>query len=286
MKYELSKETKILIVGLGLMGLSYAKGLTKRRFNIDAIDLNKEHIDYAIKNKYINNGWTEVDKKIINNYDIIIFALYPKTFVKWIEEYGDSIKDGALITDVTGIKSYMVYKIQDMLKDRVEYIPAHPMAGKENSKTLDADEKIFYKANYIITPTKNNSEDGIEICTRIAEILNFEKIAILTPEKHDEMIAFLSQLTHIIAVCLMDSVDDNNIKDYTGDSFRDLTRIAKINDEMWSELFILNKEPLLKQIEKFETQIDMMKKALNDDDKQKMKQMMQLSTKNREQFDK
>lgn len=282
----ISKKNKILIVGLGLIGGSYAKGLTKNGYEVGAISLSIDDINYAIKNNIIKHGHTEVKKEYISQFDIIIFALYPKTFVEWIEKYHHFIKKDAIISDVTGIKSPIIYKIQDILKDDVEFIAAHPMAGKEVSGVINSDEKIFINANYIITPTLKNTKRGINVAKNIAEILSFKNISILTPEKHDEMIAFLSQLTHCIALSLMTCKQSHHLKDYTGDSFRDLTRIANINENMWSELFIMNKDVLLEQMELFEKEFSKLKKAIANEDVTTLKNMMIESSKRRSYFNK
>jgi prephenate dehydrogenase len=145
---------------------------------------------------------------------------------------------------------------------------------------------MFKGANYIITPTSENSEDAILLAKELGEVLEFKSISILTPEEHDEMIGFLSQLTHCIAVALMTCKDSRYLVDYTGDSFRDLTRIAKINENMWSELFLMNKNQLLSQMDLFLKQFKELRDALAKEDEEKMKDIMRLSTERRKYFDK
>jgi prephenate dehydrogenase len=222
----------------------------------------------------------------VSEFDVIVFALYPKIFIEWIEKYQDCIKDGALLTDVTGVKQSVVYRVQDILRDGVEFIGAHPMAGKEVYGVENSDKHIFENANYIVTPTDKNTEEAIESCIALGRELGFKTVTTLSPEKHDEMIGFLSQLTHCIAVSLMDCKDSENLVDYTGDSFRDLTRIAKINDAMWSELFMLNKDELLKQMDLFSEKFNELRNALSSEDTEKMREMMRLSTYRRSFFDK
>lgn len=281
----LTKNHKILIVGLGLIGGSYAKGLSQKGYEVGAISLNQEDIDYAIENNIIQHGQVNIEKDYISSFDIIIFALYPKILLEWINQYNSCFKKGAIITDVTGIKKEVVYKIQGMLKDN-EYIGAHPMAGKEVYGVRNADNNIFKKANYIVTPTSRNTKNAIDLACDIGKELEFANISILTPEKHDEMIAFLSQLTHCIAVTLMTCKDSEYLKDYTGDSFRDLTRIASINEDMWSELFLMNKQDLLNAMELFSNEFNKLKDAISNEDVYTIKEMMKLSTKRRNYFNK
>ncbi len=275
------KDTKILIVGLGLMGGSYAQALTAKGFEVGALDIRQESIDFAVENGIISHGKTSADGEYISSFDVIVFALYPHVFINWIKENQQYIKKHALLTDVTGVKCGVVYEVQSILRSDLEFIGAHPMAGREASGVEYAKKEIFEGANYIVTPTNKNTQNGIDACKELGRLIGAKNITELTPEKHDEMIGFLSQLTHCIAVSLMVCKDTNELASYTGDSFRDLTRIAKINDEMWSELFCLNKDELIKQMELFENKFAELKQSIKDGDIEKMREMMRLSTSRR-----
>lgn len=277
---------KILIVGLGLLGGSYAKVLKRFGFHISAITKEQSSIDYAIREGIIDVGSIEVDEQIIGEADLVIFALYPHVFVEWIEKNQMLLKSGALITDVTGVKRSIVYKIQNMLRPDVEFIAAHPMAGREVSGVENSTDKMFVGANYIVTPTEKNTPEAIETCIELGKLLGFSNVTTLSPEEHDEMIGFLSQLTHCIAITLMTCNDKDNMEKFTGDSFRDLTRIARINDLMWSELFVANKDVLLEQMNMFIDKFNCLKSMLENDDVDGMRQMMRHSTERRALFDK
>ena len=277
---------KILIVGLGLLGGSYAKVLKRFGFHISAITKEQSSIDYAIGEKMIDEGSTEIDERIIGEADLVIFALYPHVFVEWIEQNQHFLKSGAIITDVTGVKRSIVYKIQDMLREDVEFIAAHPMAGREVSGVENSTDKMFVGANYIVTPTDKNTSEAINTCLELGRLLGFSNVTTLSPEEHDEMIGFLSQLTHCIAITLMTCNDKENMEKFTGDSFRDLTRIARINDLMWSELFVENKDALLKQMDMFIDKFKELKNMLEAEDIDGMRKMMRHSTERRSLFDK
>ncbi len=277
---------KILIVGLGLLGGSYARVLKRFGFYVSAITKDQSSIDYAIRENIIDEGSTELDKRIIGDADLVIFALYPHVFVEWIEQNQNLLKSGALITDVTGVKGSVVYKIQDMLRDDVEFISAHPMAGREVSGVENSTDKMFFGANYIVTPTEKNTSEAIQTCMELGRLLGFSNVTTLSPEEHDEMIGFLSQLTHCIAITLMTCNDKEDMEKFTGDSFRDLTRIARINDLMWSELFIANKSALLDQMNLFINKFNDLKEMLEKEDVDGMREMMRHSTKRRALFDK
>ena len=277
---------KILIVGLGLLGGSYARGLKRFGFHISAITKEQSSIDFALKEGIIDEGSTEIDARMIGEADLVIFALYPHIFVEWIAENQGLLKSGALITDVTGVKRSIVYKIQDILRPDVEFVAAHPMAGREVSGVENSTDRMFFGANFIVTPTEKNTPEAVETIIELGRLLGFANVTTLSPEEHDEMIGFLSQLTHCIAIALMTCNDKENMEKFTGDSFRDLTRIARINDLMWSELFVANKDVLLEQMNLFIGKFNDLKTMLERDDIDGMRAMMRHSTERRALFDK
>ena len=277
---------KILIVGLGLLGGSYARVLKRFGFSISAITLEQSSIDYALREGIIDEGTTTVDPRLVGQADLVIFALYPHVFVEWIDQHQHLLKSGALITDVTGVKGSIVYTIQDRLRPDVEFVAAHPMAGREVSGVENSTDTLFVGANYIVTPTDRNTPEAVQTCLELGRLLGFSNVTTLSPEEHDEMIGFLSQLTHCIAVTLMTCNDKEDMEKFTGDSFRDLTRIARINDLMWSELFIANKTALLEQMDLFMTKFAQLKRMLETDDVEGMREMMRHSTARRALFDK
>lgn len=281
---KLDDVKNILIVGLGLLGGSYAKALTRKGFDVKVITLNQDDIDYAVGEGFISGGTTQVDPDLIANSQLIIFALYPHTFIEWIESHGNLIKSGTVITDVTGVKGCIVERVQNMLPAGVEFISAHPMAGKEVGGVRNADDSIFHTANYIVVPTNRNTPDGIRLCCDLGRALGFRDISSLTVRQHDEMIAFLSQLTHGIAISLMCANGDPNLVRYTGDSFRDLTRIANINDEMWSELFLANREALLQEMDGYREAFNRLYDTIKMGDRDAMRDMMRLSSARRKTF--
>ena len=284
---EWIENKKILIVGLGLMGGSYAKALKRLGFTVTALDRSEEAIAYALRERIIHEGsaGTE-DERLIREADAVISCLYPAVFPDWVEEHQHLFKPGLMMTDVTGVKSCVVYRIQEILRADAEFIAAHPMAGRERSGVEYSDDRIFRDANYIVVPTEKNTAEGIRWCGRLGQLLGCGKITVLSPEEHDEMIAFVSQLTHCIAVSLMTCSDNTHLADYTGDSFRDLTRIARINDRMWSELFMMNREPLLRQMDIFLKELADFREMLAKGDTEGMRAKMRLSTERRALFDK
>ncbi|MBQ5738965.1 MAG: prephenate dehydrogenase [Oscillospiraceae bacterium] len=283
---KIDKNTNFLIVGLGLLGGSYAKALKDGGYRVSAVTRSRESIDYALAEGIIDRGAACPDPALIGEADVVVLAMYPHVLLKWVEENRHLLKPGALVTDVTGVKVSVVYKVQELMPEGVEFIAAHPMAGREVPGVQNADPSIFRVANYIVTPTQKNTKEAVESCEELGRILGFARISRLSPEEHDKMIGFVSQLTHCIAVTLMTCNDIENLGDYTGDSFRDLTRIAKINDEMWSELFLTNREALLEQMEQFAAQFDTLRRQLEARDCEGMREMMRRSTERRKALEK
>ena len=282
----LDKDTRFLIVGLGLLGGSYAKALKKQGFSVEAVTRSQSTIDYALEQGIIDGGAAFPDPEIIGRADFVVLAMYPQTLLDWVKEHQRYFKPDALITDVTGVKTCVVEPVQQMLRPDVEFIAAHPMAGRETLGVRNADDSIFRGANYIVTPTEKNTPQAIEACEELGRVLGFARVSRLTPQKHDEMIGFVSQLTHAIAVALMTCNDIEGLEKYTGDSFRDLTRIAKINDEMWSELFLANREALLEQMDQFAAQFALMRQQLAEGDREGMREVMRRSTVRRKALEK
>ncbi len=283
---KLTKDMNILIVGLGLLGGSYAMALTKKGYRVSALTRSQSSIDYALEHGIIAEGKTGVDAEMIGKADLIVFSIYPKILLEWMQENRDLIKPGTIVTDVTGVKGFTVYRVQDMMPEGAEFISAHPMAGRECLGVQNATDEIFKKANYLVVPTDKNTEEAIELCEDLGRELGFARVSRIGVEEHDEMIAFLSQLTHAIAVTLMCCNDSPDLAHYTGDSFRDLTRIAKIDDGMWNELFMCNRDELSRQMDIFSETFEKMRRALKEGDTTTMRAMMRTSTERRKLFDK
>lgn len=274
---------KILIVGLGLIGASYAQGLSRIGFEVGGITLKKSTLDYALKHHFIRHGSIEVQEDYVSQFDIVVLGLYPHILEEWLDKYQGFLRPGAILTDVTGVKAGILQRIMPKLRKDIYFVPSHPMAGREKSGIEAANCSIFRDANFIITPIMEAPE-AEQTITQLAYLLGFRKVSLLSPQEHDEMIGFLSQLTHCIAVALMDCKESSHLVDYTGDSFRDLTRIASINENMWTELFLENREELLSQMDLFIAKITEMREALAASDSRKLKAMMKQSTERRRLF--
>ncbi len=281
---QMIHDRQILIVGLGLIGGSYARALKRLGFHVLATDRDPDTIAYALENGIIDEGCT--DDSLNGQADCIVIALYPSLVTEWVRTHQEGFRSGVILTDVTGIKSSVVYGVQEILREDAEFIAAHPMAGREVYGVRNSDDRIFRDANYIVVPTKKNSPEAIAWCRDLGRLLGFSHIVELTPEEHDSMIAYVSQLTHCIAVALMTCEDNEHVSEYTGDSFRDLTRIANINADMWTELFFMNKEALLSRLDSFLSELKDIRDLIEAEDSAALKEKMRLSTERRRKFDK
>lgn len=282
----LDKTKRYLIVGLGLLGGKYALELTKAGFTVDGINRSEAHLQYAIEHGYVRGGATHDFEALVSGADHIIFALYPTALLEWFKAYGHLIKAGCIFTDVSGVKTGLVEPIQQLCPQGAEFIASHPMAGRETSSVEHSADVDFAPANFIITPTERNTPQAIAWVTELAGVLGFMHICTLTVQEHDKMIGYVSQLCHAIAVSLMCANDNTSLCEYTGDSFRDLTRIARINDKMWAELFLWNKANLIAEIDQFSAALDNMRTAMVNDDREALEEMFRLSTQRRTAFDK
>jgi prephenate dehydrogenase len=273
---------KIFIVGLGLIGASYAEGLKKKGYHVYAYNRTQSVIDKAIKEGIIESD-NDISK--MSTVDVIILGLYPKHNIEFLKAHQHLLTKGQLITDVSGTKAWMIPQIEMLCPKGVSYTSHHPMAGKEISGYDAKDFRIFKNANFIIVKSDKSLENDENILRKLAKDLNFGKITVTTPHKHDELIAFTSQLTHAIAVSLVHSDHLEETPRATGDSYRDLTRIAKINETMWTELFLENKEALLKKIADFEFELNLLKEMIKKHDKNSIELYLKQAKEKRKTFD-
>ena len=274
------------IIGLGLMGASFAKRLSPQKDKtIYGIDQNEQTIQTALELNIIKEGTTDPDK-LIKKCNLIILALYPTMIKPWIVENQQYLESGTILMDISGVKTNIVEPVQAILREDLELISIHPMCGRESRGIDFAQADIFDNANYIIVPTDKNTPKAIEAAKQLGKDLRVKNISILSCEEHDRMIGFLSQLTHVIAVSLMNTHDNSHLVEYTGDSFRDLTRIATINEDLWSELFLLNKDILLDEIDQFLDATKHFRDSLEKEDIDEMKRLFIQSTNRRKLFNK
>ena len=276
---------KVLIVGLGLMGGAYAYRLKNKGYNVYAYDVKEEAIAIAKEKNYIDEGSTNI-LDYVDKADIIILCIYPQMIIEFLKENAKYFKPTQIITDICGVKSSFIEEATKLALPAT-YVSHHPMAGREKSGVEYSNEVKFEEANFIITALSNSNNVAIDLLKKMGYDLGFKRITVIDPKNHDRLIGFTSQLAHAIAVSLVNSDDNpNETKKFIGDSYRDLTRIAMINDSLWCELFLENKDNLLKHIANFESEIDKMKNAIKNNDTEELKRLFINSSKKRNEMNK
>jgi len=275
----------IAIVGLGVIGGSFAKGLKAVGYtNVYGIDVNEATLKTAVNQGIIKEGFVE-PKDILQDMDIIMISLYPNQIAPFIEQHKNSLKNGAILTDVTGVKTTIIEKVLNVLPSTVDFVFAHPMRGSEKKGIIGADHTRFIGANALITPIPTNKEASLQLIEKLYKEIGFNQVTHVSPEKHDEQIAYVSQLIHVLSVAVVNSQQaSEETLTFAGNSFQELTRIADINAELWSELFLSNRTALLTSIEQFETQLNAMKRTLADNDEDELKNIFKHATSKRKEW--
>lgn len=273
----------VTVVGLGVIGGSYIQALKGLGYDVYGVDCDEETLNQAKADGYIIDGFVD-GHDIIKKSDLTIICLYPSLVLNFISTH--SFKKGSIVTDVVGIKSYFLEQALSIIDKDVEYISGHPMAGREKRGYAYASKEVFFNANYIVIENPQNKKENIEWMCRFVSRLGFKSVKIMDPHAHDEIISYTSQLPHMIAVALMNSDQQKyETSKYIGDSFRDLTRIANINADLWTELFMNNQKYLLESMERFEAMFDILKVALKNKDEETMKKMFKESSIRRESLE-
>lgn len=255
----------ITVVGLGLIGGAFAMALKDLKpKNLWGIDIDENTIESAENMGIIDKGYSNAEIPLKNS-DIVIIALYPNLTEKFIKENNEFFKSGAIITDSAGIKETLVTNVNAFIREDVDFIGGHPMAGRESKGLAYANKEIFHNANYILTPTKKNKSVNINILECIIKRLGCKNVVKIDPIAHDEIIAYTSHLPHIIAAALMNS--DNlpiETEKFIAGGFKDVTRIADANADLWAELLMGNADNIINGLEIFEKNIEGIKNALKE----------------------
>ena len=253
----------IVIIGLGVIGGGYAMALREAGYTeVYGVDSNITTLEKAKALGIIKDGCL-TGESIIPKADLIILAVYPDLVKDFIQNNMKLFKDGLIITDVTGIKEPFIEEVTEILPANIDFVFGHPMAGREKKGIDYATNTVFKGANYLITVTEKNKEKNINLIQDLAYKMGFEEVKKINPKYHDEMIAFTSQLPHALAVALINSdIEGRDTGSFIGDSYRELTRIANINETLWSELFLGNKNNLIVSIENFQKELENIKECI------------------------
>ncbi len=277
----------ITIVGLGDIGGSFAMAFKEAGFeDVYAVDLNKESIEKA-KNMGIIKDGSDNAKQFLEIADLVIICIYPRIIKDFMMENRNNFKDGAIVTDVAGIKGTLIKQLDDIIPDNIDFIFGHPMAGRENKGIDHATAECYKGANYLLIDTERNDDDNVLLLQAIIYKLGFKRIIRISSGFHDQIIAFTSHLPHVMAVSLINSdVEARNTEIYMGGSYRDATRVADINEDLWTELFLGNKENLLEVIDDFMAEMGRFREDLAKGDRVALNKRLKRATKRRRRLNK
>lgn len=273
------------IIGLGLMGGTIAKSLRKNVLSenksenqcakIIALDKNKESLENAFSEKIIDSYFLpEETKKMLLQCDVVFICLYPHATLDFLLQNKENFKSGSIITDISGVKGIFEKKLPSLLRNDVDFIIGHPMAGGEKEGFSSSNSSFFNGRNYILIPENFNKKENLDFFKKLIYKMGFSKITETTAGDHDYKIGFTSQLCHVIASALVESAPDEKITAFGGGSFEDLTRIAMINAPLWTELFISNKEKLTVHIENFIARMNEFKNLIQKEDKTALENLL------------
>ena len=269
------RDLTFAIVGLGLIGGSYAKALRNLKVRkILGMDIS-HGIARACLNANMIDEVIEADGSNLKEADVIICSVYPEAIVGFVRQNVQNFAEGMLMTDATGVKGTMPHDIQALLPESCEFISGHPMAGRQGSGLGMSDAAIFNNSNYIIVPTEKNSTEAVRWLEEFAKALGCARSVKVSTEDHDKIIAYTSDLPHITAVALVNSASYNeNTQYFIAGGFRDATRVADINPDLWSDLFLSNRANVISEIENYQSQLERWKKAIEDNDRETLKEIM------------
>ena len=269
------RDLTFAIVGLGLIGGSYAKALRNLKVRkILGMDIS-HGIARACLNANMIDEIVEADGSNLKEADVIICSVYPEAIVGFVRQNVQNIAEGMLMTDATGVKGTMPHDIQALLPEGCEFISGHPMAGRQGSGLGMSDAAIFNNSNYIIVPTEKNSPEAVRWLEEFAKALGCARSVKVSTEDHDKIIAYTSDLPHITAVALVNSASYNeNTQYFIAGGFRDATRVADINPDLWSDLFLSNRANVIAEIENYQNQLERWKKAIENNDRETLKEIM------------
>ncbi len=263
----------IAVVGLGLIGGSFCKAISaKTEHSCFGIDTDKKTIACALEDRAIVRS---IDTNELCNMDMVIVCLFPQQTIDFILDNADNFKKGSIVIDSCGIKTSVCNAVSDTLREKdVCFIGCHPMAGREFSGYGYSLENLFTNASFITTPYNNTPEEKLRMLKDFALSIGFSRVVVSTPEDHDSVIAFTSQLAHVVSNAYIKSPTLAMREGFSAGSFEDLTRVAKLNENMWSQLFVLNKEPLLFEIDTIINHLKQYRDAISSDNEAVLKELL------------
>lgn len=264
---------KILIVGLGLIGGSYCKAITSYTdHEVYGLDTDIHVVEAAKKCGCIKDGAAVSN---LRNFDMVIVCLHPVPAEKFMKENIENFRKGCILSDVCGIKGQMSVEMTEFAnKFGIHYVGTHPMAGKEHFGFEYSDGSLFIGANFIVTPIEKTDKNALLIVEKLAKKMGFAKIVESSPFDHDSIIAYTSQLAHVVSSAYVKSPTMQKELGFSAGSFKDMTRIATLNESMWTSLFLANKKCLLFEIDELIKHLSEYRDAISNSDSKVLEQIL------------
>lgn len=267
---------RIVVVGLGLIGGSVCKALKKfTDHHVIGMDLDDTALDMAISMEAIDEVIPMERPDLLSRGDIVFIAIPPRKIVDFILENRDHFQKGAIVTDICGVKRYIIDNVEQPLRERgVEFIGAHPMAGTEYSGFAFAKADMFANASYLLTPTKDTDPEKLMVLKKLARDMGFKHVLVTDAETHDQSIAYTSQLGHVVSNGYIRSSTLPKEKGFSAGTFLDMTRVARLDPDIWSQLFVLNKDNLLNEVDQLIAHMTEMREAIDAEDQRAICQLL------------
>ena len=265
------------IVGLGLIGGSMAMALHGfEEYELLGVDVSQPTLRYALEHGIVDRI-SEDAQAALGQADVVFLCMHPQGIVNFLEQHREHFKPGAMVTDVCGVKGAIVQAAR-VLPEGVSFVGGHPMAGTEFSGIQNAIPNMFQAAHYILTPNEQSSADHIVMMERLARHIGCADVVRTTPEQHDAIIAYTSQMMHVIAVAVCDDPSLFEYQGFEGDSFRGCTRVAALDEHLWTQLFSLNSQALCKALEHLEENIRTYRQAIQAGDRDALVEKLSYSS--------
>ena len=257
----------IAVVGLGLIGGSLAMALRGfEDYSVLGVDVDQATLDFActhaVADRVTDDGGAAVAKA-----DVVFLCMHPQGILDFLSAHRDDFRPGALVSDVCGVKTAIMEGAR-VLPPEVDFIGCHPMAGKETSRVWNAEKTMFQGAHFILTPRETSTPEHMDLMERMARHLGCRDVVRTTPEAHDALIAYTSQVMHVLAVAVCDDPDLFLCKGFEGGSFRDCTRVAALDVPLWTQLFSLNAPALVKVIDHLEENLHAYREVIQSGDRE------------------
>jgi prephenate dehydrogenase len=253
---------RICIVGLGLMGASFAYALAGfREAELVGVDTDPEVLRKAVEKGAVSRASGDL-REFASEADLTLFCVYPHHIPGLLKSCAGLWKNGAVLADICGVKSPLYGELAPLLPPETDYVGIHPMAGKERDGFDNGEAAIFRGSGFLITPLPSTKPASVELMREIADHIGATKIAVADPKKHDEIIAYTSDLMHIASACLCMEYHPDMTGAYTAGAFRDCTRIADINADAWTELLLTSGAPVIDQLDRYLDSLTQVRDAL------------------------